>query len=313
MLARRLCLGLGIEFIVYGMIGVLLSHYAAWQSWPVVLLIMGVAIGFRALLLASTFIGAWFYRAERPPAMRIGSLQAVRLYVNELCVFSLLYCFLQPLERWLMQHEPDPKLAPQGPPVLLIHGFFCNSGVWWAMKRYLTRQGLTRVFTINMEPIFGIINIDRLADQVAARIEHICQITGTQRVILVGHSMGGLASRAYLYRNWDKDRIAKIITLGTPHHGTHHVRLFRRVGIRQMQPENRWLATLNQTEMQPGPVPITSIYSYQDNFITPQDSSQLAHAKNLPLTGVGHLEMVFSRQCQELVYQEICEVAAVAA
>jgi pimeloyl-ACP methyl ester carboxylesterase len=274
---------------------------------------MGVAIGFRALLLASTFIGAWLYRTERPPAMQIGLWQAVRLYVNELRVFLFLYCFVQPLERWLMRHDPDPKLVPQGPPVLLIHGFFCNSAVWWAMKRYLTGQGLTRVFTINMEPIFGVINIDRLADQVAARIEQICNITGTQQVILVGHSMGGLASRAYLYRSLDKDRVAKIITLGTPHHGTRHIQLFRRVGLRQMQPQNRWLAKLNQAESQSTPVPIISIYSFHDNFVTPQDSSHLAHAKNLPLAGIGHLEMVFSQRCQELVYQEISKVAAVTA
>jgi pimeloyl-ACP methyl ester carboxylesterase len=313
MLARRLCLGLGVEFIFYGIVGVLLIHYAAWQPWAVVLLAIGVAISFRALLLASTFIGAWLYRAERPPAMQIDYWQAVRLYVNELSVFLLLYCFLQPLERWLMHHDPNPNLAPQGPPVLLIHGFFCNSAVWWAMKRYLTRRGLTRVFTINMEPIFGIININRLADQVAARIEQICQITGARKVILVGHSMGGLATRAYLHRNMNRDRVAKIITLGTPHRGTRHVQLFRRVGLRQMRPQNRWLTKLNQTEIPSLPVPIISIYSYHDNFITPQDSSQLTHAKNLPLAGIGHLEMVFSHRCQELVYQEISEVAAVAA
>ena len=49
---------------------------------------------------------------------------------------------------------------------------------------------------------------------------------GTDRVILVGHSMGGLAAREYLQRTVGVDdpgthHVAKLVTIGTPHRGSN--------------------------------------------------------------------------------------------
>ncbi len=57
-------------------------------------------------------------------------------------------------------------------------------------------------------------------------VQRVLQITGKEKVILVGHSMGGLASREYLQNtnNWQADNlhhIAKLLTLGTPHGGSN--------------------------------------------------------------------------------------------
>ena len=57
-------------------------------------------------------------------------------------------------------------------------------------------------------------------------IERIMQLTGKNKVILVGHSMGGLASRQYLQNSnyWQPDaahHVAKLLTLGTPHGGSN--------------------------------------------------------------------------------------------
>lgn len=57
-------------------------------------------------------------------------------------------------------------------------------------------------------------------------IERILSITGKDKVILVGHSMGGLAAREYAQNelNWQADNkhhVAKILTLGTPHGGSN--------------------------------------------------------------------------------------------
>ena len=57
-------------------------------------------------------------------------------------------------------------------------------------------------------------------------IKHVLQITGKDKVILVGHSMGGLASREYLETPdiWQVDgnnHVAKLFTIGTPHGGSN--------------------------------------------------------------------------------------------
>lgn len=57
-------------------------------------------------------------------------------------------------------------------------------------------------------------------------IYYILQKTGKDKVILVGHSMGGLASREYLQNSnlWQADgkhHVAKLVTTGTPHGGSN--------------------------------------------------------------------------------------------
>lgn len=57
-------------------------------------------------------------------------------------------------------------------------------------------------------------------------IEKVMNITGAEKVILVGHSMGGLACREYLqnFNNWqvdNKHHVAKLLTIGTPNGGSN--------------------------------------------------------------------------------------------
>ncbi|HSD14966.1 MAG TPA: alpha/beta fold hydrolase [Flavobacterium sp.] len=57
-------------------------------------------------------------------------------------------------------------------------------------------------------------------------VERVLQLTGKDKVILVGHSMGGLASREYIQNpsNWQADNrhhVAKLLTIGTPHGGSN--------------------------------------------------------------------------------------------
>lgn len=57
-------------------------------------------------------------------------------------------------------------------------------------------------------------------------VERVLALTGKDKVILVGHSMGGLASREYIQNsyNWQADgqhHVAKFLTLGTPHGGSN--------------------------------------------------------------------------------------------
>lgn len=57
-------------------------------------------------------------------------------------------------------------------------------------------------------------------------IARVLQLTGREKVVLMGHSMGGLASREYVQNtyNWQPDgyhHVAKVVTTGTPHGGSN--------------------------------------------------------------------------------------------
>lgn len=72
-------------------------------------------------------------------------------------------------------------------------------------------------------------NQSAIAKQGAAvkvAVQRVMEVTGKSKVILVGHSMGGLASREYIQNseNWQADNqhhVAKLLTLGTPHGGSN--------------------------------------------------------------------------------------------
>jgi triacylglycerol lipase len=52
------------------------------------------------------------------------------------------------------------------------------------------------------------------------RIEHVLQETGATRVNLIAHSMGGLDARWLIGKEGYHEKIASLITIATPHHGS---------------------------------------------------------------------------------------------
>jgi triacylglycerol esterase/lipase EstA (alpha/beta hydrolase family) len=158
------------------------------------------------------------------------------------------------------------------------------------------------VYAISYEPVYG--DIDLWVPRLAACIDELLAATGQERVVLVAHSLGGLAARAYL-RAYGGAKVARVITLGAPHHGSMHAHLGAGENARQMEPGSPWLTALSAAENGGVAAPLVSIYSRHDNFVTPQASAAHPHARNVALAGVGHLAMLFSRPVRELIVREI--------
>jgi pimeloyl-ACP methyl ester carboxylesterase len=123
-------------------------------------------------------------------------------------------------------------------PILFLHGFNSSSSTWDTLVPVLEADPVNFVegedfFRIN----FADPNDDFLCQgrEVEAKVFTIKQHTGEPKVTLVGHSMGGLASRAYLQSAKTgqscgngqppgvqisfRHDIDKLITIGTPHNG----------------------------------------------------------------------------------------------
>jgi triacylglycerol lipase len=250
------------------------------------------------VLVAIWFVVTWIWRTPRPPEARLGFVATLRLFFEEIWALGLSWP-LMALHRLLM-HDPPPARATRA--VLLVHGVLVNDGMWFRFRRALLRRGIAPVYTMNYGPPHA--DIELFAEQLGAKIESVCTVTGAQRVVLVGHSMGGLVSRAYL-RRFGGDGVAKLITIGTPHHGSVLAWSFPGRGLEQMRPGNQWLADLNRNENQPAAIPIVSIWSRHDSMVAPQASSVLACAENVALAGVGHNAMLGDERIMDRLVREV--------
>ena len=259
-----------------------------------------VVILLQLLSVAALFLIAHLWRMKRGPGQTIGVGETLRLVAAETVAYFRLYLGYHLLEPWLGVRTPASVAAGQRP-VVFVHGFMCNGGYFLPLIRHLRLAGVENLFTINCQPPFG--SIDTFAAQLETRVAEVLALCKADKAILVGHSMGGLTARALVTKRGGAPRIARIITLGTPHHGTAHARFSHARDAREMRPGNPWLRALEA--LQAAGVPLTSIYSYHDNVIAPQDSAHVPWAKNIAFKGIGHLEMSFSRPIQEAVQADI--------
>ena len=196
------------------------------------------------------------------------------------------------VEPW--RRSPDSAGADnkQSRPVLLLHGVVCNRGIWRGWLRELRAAGFTPVRALNLEPLLA--DIPTQAAHVARELVALQRASRGARIDVIAHSMGGLIARAALPLVGPQT-IRRIVTLASPHHGTRVARHYRGAPVRQMRPDSPWLATLNAAQEEHWSVPVTSIYSLEDNLVVPADSARLAGADCHPLRGVGHFGLLGSR------------------
>lgn len=249
------------------------------------------------------FVLAWVFRTPRPPEHRIGYAASARLLANEVAAIALSWPRMA-LFRWLIR---DPPPAPAAAPVILLHGVLCNAGVWRGLGAYLAERDIAPVYTLTVGPPLA--SIEDFSEQLAARVDAVLAATTADRVALVGHSMGGLVARAYL-RRYGTAKIAFVMTLGTPHHGSVHAWLFPGTSLAQLRPGNPWLAELNRSEGDPTPFRFVSLWSWHDSMVAPQASSRLAAAVNIELDGIGHNALLCDRRIFECVATELLTLRA---
>ncbi len=269
----------------------------------------GVPLLYLAVILAFTllwFTLAWIFRGERPREMRIGLAASGRLFRDEMRAIGRSGPSMA-LYRFGMQ---DPAPAPARAPVLLLHGVLCNAGAMRDLRKDLLARKIGPVYTMSYGPPLQ--SIERFADQVAAKIDAILAATGASRVAILGHSMGGIVARAYL-RRYGGEKVSTVITLGSPHHGSVHARLFPGTSLAQLRRGNAWLAELNRAEVAPAGVRVVSLWSWHDSMVAPQTSARLDGAENIALPGIGHNALVRDRRVFALVAAELTRAAEAAA
>ena len=290
MAARQMRWLLSGELLVYLVLSAWLVGRGGWTPLAAGGLVLGCFLGLRLFVTALTFILMRANSDQVPGQFRIGPIRALRMAFEEYAGLIVLFSVIQPFEAFWVGPDHLGKAAGR-PPLLLIHGYQCNRGFWFWLRPRLEAAGWT-VATHNLEPVWA--GIDDYLQDIERRIDEVLAATGAQRVILVGHSMGGLVLRAYL-RRYGSARVAHIVTLGSPHQGTRLAPLGLGRNACQMRPGSPWLAALASPGAVPLPPGSVSIFSCHDNYVFPQRTcSTLQGAANVIVGGISHLAMAFS-------------------
>jgi triacylglycerol esterase/lipase EstA (alpha/beta hydrolase family) len=270
--------------------------------WQALFLGIGSVALVRLLINMNNFVMAAHFGSATPPAYRLDPGARLRMLAQEFRASMLVTSWHVPRGRAVTRIHADSS----HPPVLLLHGYGCNSGYWNHLAPLLDAARISHA-SVDLEPVAG--DIDGYVETVERAVQDLCAATGQRRVAIVAHSMGGLVARAWM-RDHGAGRAARVITLGTPHHGTALARFGLGSNAFQMRPGSAWLGALAASEDAATRARITSIYTHHDNIVSPQDSSHLAGARNLEFGGVGHVALGSDRRVLAAVMRELEALAS---
>jgi triacylglycerol lipase len=271
-----------------------------WAIWP--LSQLGAMVGILALFTGHAFVLAfefvavgWVNRNES--TLRANGWALIRAWWLEVHVAPAVFAWRQPF-RWHEYPDSQPCLDARSSDraAVFIHGFVCNRGLWLPWLEEMRRRGL-HYTTVNLEPVFG--SIDDYLPLIEDAVRRALELEA-QPPVIVCHSMGGLAIRAWLAADpANADRIHRVVTIGSPHHGTWLARFSMSANGQQMRMNGDWLKALADQERENHPDPYRRFicwFSNADNIVFPTSTALLPGADNRHVPGVAHVALAFHHE-----------------
>jgi pimeloyl-ACP methyl ester carboxylesterase len=230
---------------------------------------------------------------KRDPAPQPTCNELFKAWLGETLTAPQVFFWRQPFRSNAIPDQLSPCLALTGRRgMVFVHGFFCNRGFWNPWLKRLQNGGHAYV-AVNLEPVFG--SIDDYALAIETAVQQVRAVTGLAPV-LVCHSMGGLAARAWLKHYKGEAKVHHIVTIGTPHSGTWLARFGHGHNGRQMRLLSDWHSGLDQHMPASRNSLFTCWYGNSDNIVFPTSTATLPGADNRLIRGAAHVQMAFLPQ-----------------
>jgi len=216
------------------------------------------------------------YRAER---IR-GLLGLLRESLLQYAVF-----FRMPVD--LARSRWSSHQGTSGYHFVLLPGYLETDFICSGVQRALRAHGHS-FSTYRNVPLVG--DLRSQAGRLGRRVSELRLRHPSRRVILFGHSMGGLVARyAVNVLGCPADAV---VAVATPHAGSHLARLGPGMCARQMEPGSAFLAELRQA---PAMRPLLNVCTIHDSLVAPRDSAALPTDSVLVTSGWCHDALFFSK------------------
>jgi triacylglycerol lipase len=177
-------------------------------------------------------------------------------------------------------HDVTPVAQDQTPPVVLVPGYGGSTTGLSALAGALRSTGRTvRILDLGQDSRADLRTQATLLDRA---VRSVLTESGAHAVDLVGYSAGGVTVRVWMRDHHGGDVARRIVTLGSPHHGTDLAGVAADLApsscplaCRQLAPDSALLRSLNAgDESPPGPLWV-SIWTDRDRVVVPVTSASL--------------------------------------
>lgn len=194
------------------------------------------------------------------------------------------------------RERPCAPDAPSRPAVLLVPGPPQRRIALLPLATSLRSRGYAWAWAVG--PGKG--TLAERAQRLAEHVDVLRQTSGHDRVVLVGHGLGGLTCAWYLAHLGGAERVERLITLGTPWRGTRMAVFTSGPLGRETLPEAPVLDGLS-----PCAVPTVCIAGALDPMVLPRSSARARGSIGVEIEGAGHLDLLISARAWRAVRSAI--------
>lgn len=307
----------GLFWLLHHVFGLRIDNAAIAAFSSVVLVLFMAHLGFNASGFALSYSVRQLpqvkeltlpfqFDANEPPITKMSTWSWTKALVNESLRSMKLITLLQP---WAPNTEgievAGKAWRKQKPlPVLLVHGYLCNAAVWSGTRALLNKADVSN-HAITLEPAIG--SIRRYSKAINTAIDDLLAATGAPQVKIIAHSMGGVAVR-YHAIEFGHQRIAGLMTLGSPHYGTALSSLGVGKNVKQMAWGSYFVRKLRENPTDRAfQHKIWSLWSPQDNIVCPPWSSKIEFGRNTMVPGCGHVSLICDPTTEGLILDWLAE------
>lgn len=188
--------------------------------------------------------------------------------------------------------------------IVLLHGLGDDASKMRALKQHFAAQGHS-THAMKLTGSWGQVGIDGQAEELRGYIE--ANLPRDEQFDLIGFSMGGIVSRYYVQRLGGLERVRRLVTVASPHHGTIMAHLLPTKACRQMRPGSELMRDLARDTDQLAKVGFTSFWTPLDLIVIPAKSAIVPGLRARRIWCVAHPLMVFEPRCLRAIAASLDE------
>ena len=279
--ARVAIIALAVTLTATTVVAIVATVVIPCMLATVALIVSSVAL---TILLANELFRRYGHHLPKPVQQFINTVRATVAELFVVIPTSVLF----PVD--LTRFDPKENVDANQRPILLVHGYLHNSSAWIYHRYRLRQMGYKNIYTINLGHPFQ--SIEDYAQKVAEKVKKIEQLTGSKKVALIGHSMGGIVSSYYAMNLAPEDKVTDVITLGSPLIGTKMAYIGIGQCAKQMRYKSKFMTELRDKIEKATETLFHNIGSTSDIVVRPTRSAVVM--KHHVFQSMGHLGYLYS-------------------